>query len=329
MTVSADGRQVATPSRHGAGVDVWDAATGQEALTLTLKGRKNNSWSAAFSPDGRRIISGNQDGTVMVWNAVTGKEMLTLKGHTYLVSDVAFSPNGYRIVSVGEDNTVRVWDAVTGKEMLTLKVGNTCKKNLGSVNNVAYSADGQRIVFAYQGIVTVWDAETGEETLTLPDVGGMMGGGMMGGGMMGGMVEISSVAFSPDGQQIISGNQDGTVKVWNAVTGQEMLRLKGHAGDVESVAFSPDGQRIISGGQDGTVKVWDAATGQETLTLKGHKGWVFGVAFSSDGRRIVSGDKDGTVIVWDAGPQEDLADPEHPTEDNDTEDMNSAGLGMF
>ena len=82
----------------------------------------------------------------------------------------------------------------------------------------------------------------------------------------------TSVAFSPDGKRLASASRDGTVKVWDAATGQETLTLKGHTGRVRSVAFSPDGKRLASASDDRTVKVWDAATGQEILTLKGHTG---------------------------------------------------------
>ena len=111
---------------------------------------------------------------------------------------------------------------------------------------------------------------------------------------------VRSVAFSPDGRQIVSGSSDNTLKVWDVATGQETLTLKGHTAPVWSVAFSPDGRRIVSGSSDNTLKVWDVATGQETLTLKGHTGSVMSVVFSPDGRRIVSGSEDKTLKVWDA-----------------------------
>ncbi len=94
--------------------------------------------------------------------------------------------------------------------------------------------------------------------------------------------------------------EDGTLEVWDADTGSELLSLKGHAGLVYAVAFSPDGKRIVSGGQGKTAKVWDAVTGQRTLSLMGHIAAVNAVAFSPDGKRIVSGNQDKTVKVWDA-----------------------------
>jgi WD40 repeat protein/serine/threonine protein kinase len=111
---------------------------------------------------------------------------------------------------------------------------------------------------------------------------------------------INSVAFSPDGQRIVTGSFDQTAKVWEASSGKEVFTLKGHRHRVLSAGFSPDGQRIVTGSVDGTAKVWDAVTGKELLTLIGHSSNVNGAAFSPDGRRIVTGSYDGTAKVWDA-----------------------------
>ena len=78
------------------------------------------------------------------------------------------------------------------------------------------------------------------------------------------------MAFSSDGQRIVTGSVDQTAKVWEAASGKELLTLKGHSGSIRSVAFSPDGQRIVTGSDDKTAKVWEAASGRELLTLKGH-----------------------------------------------------------
>jgi WD40 repeat protein len=125
---------------------------------------------------------------------------------------------------------------------------------------------------------------------------------------------VSSVAFSLDGQRIVTGSEDQTAKVWDAATGRELLALKGHTHMVTSVAFSPDGKRIITGAGDwsspdtrpGEAKVWDAATGQEVLALKGHTDCVWNVAFSPDGKRIVTGSEDQTARVWDAATGQEI-----------------------
>jgi WD40 repeat protein/serine/threonine protein kinase len=288
------------PDRYGE-IPLWLALTLSAGVlaeiprvktkSLTLKGHTRNVTSVAFSPDGRRIISGsaaespNISGEIKVWDAESGQETLTLNGHTERVRSVVFSPDGRRIVSGSFDKTLKVWDAESGAETLTLK------GHPGSVTSVAFSPDGRRIISGsaaqfpnISSEIRVWDAADGSELLTLA----------------GNIDDVTSVAFSPDGGRIIGGSGDRTIKEWDAKTGQDALTLKGHTGTVTSVAFSPDGRRIISGSADCTVKVWDANTGQDRLTLIGHTGNVTSVAFSPNGGWIISGSGDRTIKVWHA-----------------------------
>jgi len=166
---------------------------------LTLRGHALGVSTVSFSPDGKRIVSGSADRTLIVWDAATGEEMITLRGHAFKVSAVAFSPDGRRIVSGCYDGTLKVWDSATGEETLTL-IGDTRSGHTRSVYGVAFSPDGQRIVSGSRdGTLKVWDAATGEETLTL----------------RGHSHAVFAVAFSPDGQRIVSGSRDDTLKVWD------------------------------------------------------------------------------------------------------------------
>ncbi|KAE8362697.1 WD40 repeat-like protein [Aspergillus caelatus] len=109
---------------------------------------------------------------------------------------------------------------------------------------------------------------------------------------------IYSVAFSPDGQTVVSGSRDKTIKLWDAQTGQQLRTLKGHSHWVNSVTFSPDSQIIASGSRDKTIKLWDATVGQQLYTLKGHSDSICSVVFSPDGRTIASGSSDKTIKLW-------------------------------
>jgi eukaryotic-like serine/threonine-protein kinase len=111
---------------------------------------------------------------------------------------------------------------------------------------------------------------------------------------------VLAVAYSPEGQRIVTGSADHTAKVWDAASGKELLPLQAHSEPVKSVAFSPDGRRILTGSWDGTARVWDATDGSNSLILKGHEAAVFCAAFSPDGERVVTGSQDQTVKVWDA-----------------------------
>ncbi|MEA5449635.1 WD40 repeat domain-containing protein [Leptolyngbya sp. CCNP1308] len=239
------------------------------------------AFSVAFSPDGKRIVSGGNG--LWLWDAQGGQPInLPFQGHKDYVWSVAFSPDGTRIVSGSSDETVRLWDARTGAA-----IGQPLTGHQSSVDAVAFSPDGNRIVSGSSDqTVRLWNAQSGQP-IGRPILGHRDG--------------VISVAFSPDGTRIVSGS-DTTIRLWDAMTGIAIGQpLTGHQSSINAVAFSPDGTRIVSGSSDQTVRLWNAQSGQPIgLPLQGHKDGVLSIAFSPDGTRIVSGSFDLTVRLWDA-----------------------------
>ena len=128
---------------------VLDAVTHRE--TMVLKGHAATVLSVAFSPDGKRIVTGSEDATARIWNAETGAEIAVLRGHNGGLS-ASFSPDGKRILTAGLDGTARIWDAATGEQTVLLQHNK-------SVNSAAFNHDGTRVVTGDDGgNATVWDA---------------------------------------------------------------------------------------------------------------------------------------------------------------------------
>jgi WD40 repeat protein len=110
---------------------------------------------------------------------------------------------------------------------------------------------------------------------------------------------IYSVAFSPNGKQIVSSSIDNTIKLWDTETGKEIRTFSGHSSGVRSVMFSPDGKTIVSGSADKTIKIWDVETGKDIKTFLGHSSGVNSVVFSPNGRKVLSGSSDYSLKLWD------------------------------
>ena len=235
--------------------------------------------SAAFSPEGSRIVTASGDKTARVWGADSGALLAELKGHTNAVVSGAFSPDGTSIVTASGDKTARVWNAVDGKLIAELK-GHT-----GPVNSAAFSPDGTQIVTASADqTARVWNAADGKLIAELK----------------GHVNWVNSAAFSPDGTRVVTASTDQTARIWNAADGKPIAELNEHTGDVYSAAFSPDGTRVVTASDDDTARVWNAADGALIAELKGHVNWVNSAAFSPDGTRVVTASTDQTARIWNA-----------------------------
>jgi WD40 repeat protein len=231
-------------------------------------------------------------------------EQLELKGHSGGVNSVAYSADGTRIVTGSDDGTARIWNVSTGKEIIQIKPKSICSL----VKSVAISPDGTKIVVimfpsasqsfqsfdnnAFDNNVYVFDSKSGRELLKLK----------------GHTRLIYSVAFFPDGKRILTCSFDDTARVWDSITGNELIKI-GHIGSIMCVAISPDGNRIITGNEPPvpanniiiskpeekngpvTTRIWDSHTGSELLQINSEGSSSDYspncVSFSPDGKRIL------------------------------------------
>jgi roadblock/LC7 domain-containing protein len=259
-----------------------------QALTLLAPASVG---AVAFSPDGRLLAGAgdyqpgkksrkdSRNWNVWLWDPGSGEVRRTLTG----LRAVAFSPDGLLLASGSESAQVQLWDLAGGRHLRTMHC-----LSASPVVGVAFSPDGRLLAGSTHKGVWLWDS--GERQRTLTGRGGEFFWG---------------VAFSPDGRLLASASSDGTVWLWDPVSGEHRHILTGHESDgyrsdVYGVAFSPDGRLLASTGTDKTVKLWDPATGAAVATLTGHAGVVSAVAFSPDGRLLAStGSTDKTVKLWD------------------------------
>jgi eukaryotic-like serine/threonine-protein kinase len=303
IAFSPDGKTLAASGRSPRAVQTWNVATG--ALIRTFKDESANSsvnpalgpagnapagagttsgipsrMPVAFSPDGKTIASGSDDGTIKLWDAAVGTLVRRLRDYHNLsaITSVAFAADGKTLGSISfTGQSISLWDVASGYMMRTVK-GHSY-----DITGIAFSPDGVHLASAsHDSTVRVWDTRRDQEARVWP-----------------GKVAVADIAFGHDGSYLISAGLDGKLTLWESTSRQAVRTFAGHKGPVTSVSISRDGRRAASAGEDKTARIWDVATGKQIHLLTKHTAVVMDVAFSPSGKTLASSSQDKTTKLWD------------------------------
>jgi WD40 repeat protein len=197
------------------------------------------------------VLSGDETGTVKLWELGTGKLLRTFKGNGRAARVVAFAPDGRKLLAGTHDNKIRIWDAGLGREVKTLRM------LVGPVLAMAVSADGRRVAGGpYSALMAKqWDIETGKELRRLES------------NYNGRFVGVADIKYSAPSGHTLAATSNNYIVLWDIDSGRKKLEVNSRDQDFKSIAFSNDGRRLVSLDNAGVVRHWDKTTGSLVLTV--------------------------------------------------------------
>ncbi len=255
---SSDGKLLVSGNQEG-NIKVWLVKEGQYSLIGIYRDYRKHNWvsSLAMSLDGEWLVSGNTDKTVKLWRVEEGKLCRADShiGHEGVVWSVAISSNGEWLASGSQDKTMKLWRMEKGK----LSLADIGTEHQDEVKSVAISLDGKLLASGSWDKTILWRIEEGRLNLVNTSIEHQD-------------IVPTSVVFSPDGEWLILGSKDRTVKLWSTATGKLVHTYTGHQGPVIGLKVSPDGKWIASIGWERTMKLWSLTEPRRChTTLEGWK----------------------------------------------------------
>lgn len=256
-------------------IKIWDSARG--LVLKTLYGHSDSVRCTIFSPDNKYLVSASGDGTIKIWEITTWENTHTICAHKDSVRSIVFSKDGNYLISASVDKTIKIWDAKNYQLIKILRGHDKKVIALASspTENCIYST-------SYDCTIKKWNLDNGEPIFTIY-----------------GHNVFRSISCSPDGQQVISGSDDGSIKIWDGTTGVLLYTLCNNQCGVNCVIYSPNGKKIIAALKDGTIQVWDNMSYILQYSIISHTDWITSIAYKFDNKHIVSSSGDGTIKIWD------------------------------
>ncbi len=268
---SSDERRIFTHDIFS--ISVWNARTGENIINIDdVFGTE-----AFISPNGRRLVTHDSNGTTRVWDVDSGNVILSLEEYSARTITANFSFDGKQII-IADNNFAKVWDVDSGSLITEFNGHNK------DIWNIIPSPDPQSVLTASDDNIFIWNTNSGQLISRLD----------------GSIKSLKNIVFSPiKGQYILATNtKDNTVKVWDTVSGEQIANLRGHTEAIRNARFSPDGRNIVTASADNTARVWDTTSGSQIAELRGHTDDVWNANFSSDGQKIFTVSRDQTIRVW-------------------------------
>jgi hypothetical protein len=236
VAFSGNGRLLAVATGRDGVVSIYQTNSGR--MLRSIDSESGEVKDLAFHPQGDHLAAACLNGSVHIWDAMTGEEVFpSLKRDESPIFSVAFSPDGKRIAA-GSYESVTVWDLASGR-----LVGEPFTGPFRRVSGLGFASDRHLVASTWNVLIYIWDITTGRE-LHSP--------------LAGHNNTLQGLAISHDGGRIASASRDWTVRVWDATAGDPLLLLRGHTAVAWDVSFSADGNWLASASEDGTVRVWDA-----------------------------------------------------------------------
>jgi WD40 repeat protein len=271
--------EVDLPAKRRGWVALASDALNENALRVTLTGHTGSLSAAAWTPDGKRVLTASSDRTARLWSADGTGEAEVLLGHEDAIRMAALSPDGERVLTASDDGTARVFRPGSAGKPVVLEGAR------GPITFAAWSPDGERVVTASQdGIARIYAADGSGSPLLLYGHAG----------------PLTAALFHPDGKRIFTASEDKTVRLWQGDAGSKPRKLVEHAAKVLFLALSPDGEHLASTSLDGTARVSRTDGKGASVVLSGHLGAVYHAAWSSDGGRVATASGDRTARIFSA-----------------------------